>query len=110
MTTWTCPATVLRIVDADTLRLAIDAGFKITYTADIRVGHCNAPELRTPEGQAARDFVLTLLTIGDAVTFASRRLDKYGRPLGDVTLADGRDLGKLLIDNGHAVAYEGGAR
>ncbi|HLL69004.1 MAG TPA: thermonuclease family protein [Micromonosporaceae bacterium] len=110
MTTWTVPAVVLRVIDADSLRMQLDLGWYTYRVENCRLGHCNAPELNTAAGRAARDFVLTLLTIGDPVTFTSKSLDKYGRPLGDITLADGRDLATILIQAGHAAPYEGGAR
>jgi endonuclease YncB( thermonuclease family) len=62
------------------------------------------------EGKVARDFVRELLPVGAAVTFVSRSLDKYGRPLGSVMLGDGRDLATVLLQAGHGVTYDGGAR
>ena len=110
MTTWTVPATVARVVDADTLALVLDLGWHIALTTNARVAGIDAPELSTAEGKAARDYVRELLPAGAPVTFVSRQLDKYGRPLGSVALADGRDLATLLLQTGRAVTYDGGPR
>jgi micrococcal nuclease len=110
VTTWTVPATIARVVDADTLALVLDLGWHITLTTNARVAGIDAPELSTVEGKAARDFVRELLPVGAAVTFLSRSLDKYGRPLGSVTFADGMDLATVLLQAGHAVTYDGGPR
>lgn len=107
---WVYPATVLRNVDADTVRLDLDAGFNWHNIANARLAGINAPELATPAGKAARGFLSEILTAGDEVTFTSRQLDKYGRPLGDVTLGDGRDLGQLLVAAGHATPMRGALR
>lgn len=104
MTVWTVPATVVSVVDGDTAHLLLDLGWYISYgPVRARIAHINAPELSTPEGVAARDFALTLLPAGLKVTFASHSLDKYGRPLGSITLPDGRDYGQVMLDSGHAV-------
>jgi micrococcal nuclease len=107
MTTWTVPATVVRIIDGDTLILDLDLGWGIRRPLErCRLGRCNAPELSTPEGVAARDYVVGLLPLGTAVAFVSKKLDNYGRPLGEVIFADGKDnLTDLLLGSGHAVPY-----
>lgn len=106
MTIWTVPARVVRVVDADTLILDLDQGWHTWRLGErCRLSGINAPELGTPEGEEAKRFVLSLL-LADAVlpvTFVSRSLDKYGRPLGIVRLADGRILNDLLLTAGHAV-------
>jgi endonuclease YncB( thermonuclease family) len=105
---WTVPATVLRLVDADTPILLLDLGWYVSYgPARVRVAHINAPELPTPEGIAARSFAAAMLPVGLKVTFASHSLDKYGRPLGAITLPDGQDFGQAMLDSGHAVPMKG---
>jgi len=110
MTTWTVPGTVLEVHDGDTIKVALDLGWHITYTASIRLAGVNAPELATPAGPPAREFVDGLLPAGTAVTVVSHSLDKYGRVLGNVTLPDGRDLSAAVIAAGMGVPYDGGPR
>lgn len=108
--TWRYPATVLRVCDADTVRVSLDMGVPTRLDANVRVGHVNAPEAGTAEGQAATVYAEQLLQPGIHVDLHSRGLDKYGRPLADVRLPDGGDYGRRLINAGHAVPYEGGRR
>lgn len=103
MTVWTVPATVVSVVDGDTVHLILDLGWHISYgPARARISRINAPELSTPDGVVARDFAAGLLPAGLRVTFASHSLDKYGRPLGAITLPDGRDFAQVMLDAGHA--------
>jgi micrococcal nuclease len=99
--TWTVPATVLRIVDGDTVQLDLDLGWRIRMTANCRVFGINAPEMATPQGRAARSYAEGLLPLGAEVEFHSQRLDKYGRPLGDI-LYGGMNFGIRMIADGHA--------
>lgn len=105
MTWWAVPATVIRVIDGDTLKLELDLGWHMRLTANCRVAGVDAPELGTPEGTESRAFVMGLLPVGAAVTFVSHSLDKYGRPLGSVVLANGEVLGELLIAMGYARSY-----
>jgi endonuclease YncB( thermonuclease family) len=52
--------TVLEVVDADTLLLAVDCGFKITKEERIRLAGLNAPELETKKGKEAALYVRDL--------------------------------------------------
>lgn len=109
--TWVVPATVVSVVDGDTVHLLLDLGWHISYETRARIAHINAAEIATPEGKTAKAYAQTLLPGGAVVTFHSHSLDKYGRPLGDITLADDRtDFGQAMVAAGMAVPYEGGAR
>ena len=70
-------ATVVRVIDADTLVLNIDLGFRV-HT-----------EISTPEGIAAREAVVNLLTLAKTVTVSSYR-DKrsFARWVVDVWVDD----------------------
>jgi micrococcal nuclease len=112
MIAWTVPARVVRVVDGDTLIMDLDLGWKTWRLGErCRLAGINCPELDTAEGVAARDFVAQVFLetlpgagkVNTDVTFTSHSLDKYGRPLGSVRLADGRILNALILDAGHAV-------
>jgi endonuclease YncB( thermonuclease family) len=105
MTSWTYPAVVERVIDADTLVCLADLGMHVHWRGHVRVLGVDAPELRTVEGQAARAFVVGLLPVGSVVTLMSQKLDAFGRALGQVWLADGSELGARLIEAGHAVPW-----
>lgn len=101
---WTVPATVIDVVDGDTLHLQLDLGWSITYTARVRVALINSPEMKTPEGIAAKQYAQTLLKPGDEVTFISKGFDKYGRPLGHILFGGfaARDFGDEMVFHGYA--------
>jgi micrococcal nuclease len=117
VTVWTVPATVLRVVDGDTLMLKLDLGWHISYEARCRLIGVNAPELDTDEGVAARLWVINRLNEAGVyhisndpvqpVTLVSHALDKYGRPLGQILVSTPQgetfDLGLELLESGHAV-------
>ena len=109
MTDWSVPATVTRIVDADTIVVTADLGWRINYKTSVRLFGINAPELNTAAGQAALHFVQAILQPGDEITLVSHKLlgqtEKYGRVLASITLPDGRDLSTLLLQSDHAVPY-----
>lgn len=111
------PARVAAIHDGDTMTLDIDLGFDhIISGLDFagktrlacRIFGINAPELSTDAGKEALAFAQTLVKPGDLVTVLSHGWDKYGgRFDGEVTLADGRSFGQVMLDTGHAVPYSG---
>jgi endonuclease YncB( thermonuclease family) len=107
MTTWTVPATVSRVVDGDTFVLILDLGWHITLTERCRIAGCNAPELGTDDGDAARAWAVDTLPLGTPVVFTSHSLDKYGRPLGSITMTSHAgqvfDYASEIMAAGHAV-------
>jgi endonuclease YncB( thermonuclease family) len=111
MASWSVPAVVLRVVDGDTFLLQLDLGWHIGLQARCRIAGINAPELKTPAGDAALAWAQTVAPAGTAVTFRSHSLDKYGRPLGSMWVLDGhgagRDYGTACLDAGHGVVMAG---
>lgn len=128
MTVWTVPATVLRVVDADTLEVLLDLGWRLTLKTKVRLAGVNAPERNTPGGVLARHWVFDqlanvaakspvapILTDFRPITVVSHSLDKYGRVLGDVLYDNAAihgvhkpldqlaSLGAELLAAGHAV-------
>ncbi len=108
-------ARVAYIYDADTVRLDIDLGFSIwTHRQPFRLAGIDAPELGTPEGRAARDWLRALLPVGTGLTAITVRdsTEKYGRYLAHLYLPDEPivSVNEQLIDAGHARSYDGGAR
>ncbi len=108
-------ATVASIYDADTVRLNVDLGFGIwTVKRAFRLAGIDAPELGTPEGLAARDWLRALLPIGAQLIAITQRDagDKYGRMLATLCLPTDPiwSVNEQLIEAGHARAYDGGAR
>lgn len=100
-------AEVVKLYDGDTFTARVALGWNVSVTNRTRVNGINAPELATPEGQAAEEYAATLLHPGDTVTLTSHgpngKFDNWGRILAAVTLADGRDFGSLMLESGNAV-------
>lgn len=107
---YTYRATVTEVYDGDTITADVDLGFDVHYQARLRVLGIDAPEMTGPEkprGIVTRDEVRRLI-LNREVVIASRKREKYGRWLADVTfILDGRrtDLAAHLIAQGLAEPY-----
>jgi len=82
-------AKVVRVIDADTLELDIDLGFRVHTVIEGRINGIDAPEMSTPEGVAARQAVIDLLRLTKTVTVASVRDRRtFARWVVDVEVDD----------------------
>lgn len=121
---------VVRVLDGDTVEFVPDNNVwrvptEISTNPRIRVfgvdtpeknGRCEKEKLA---GQAATKFTTDKIRNAKSVQVyllpksnrgAVKAFDKYSnRFLGDIII-DGQSLSKMLIDNGHARAYQGGAK
>ena len=112
-------AEVIKVVDGDTVDVIIDLGFDIFVKKRVRLYGINAPETRTRDkevkkkGLAAKARLSELLSDNhNKITLKSVGIGKFGRCLGEIYV-DGtemfsyepRNINKLLIAEGHAVAY-----
>ena len=119
-------ATVVKVIDGDTVDVDIDLGFGIVMKDErVRIMGIDTPESRTRDkvedlfGEAAKARVKELLD-GDVILKTQINKNgedmkgKFGRILGDFMVE--RYEGKLemltdiLIEEGHAVAYFGGSK
>lgn len=120
-------ARIIKIVDGDTVDVDIDLGFGIWLANErVRIMGIDTPESRTSDqiekifGTAAKNRLKELL--GPYATLKTRVASdgedmrgKFGRVLGDFEVyyhAEDRysTVAKILIQEGHAVEYEGGAK
>lgn len=104
-------AEVIRIVDGDTLHLKVDLGFDVTRSDSFRLYGINAPEMSTPEGKAARAWLVEILKDHPTIVVTTHKDDreKYGRYLGTLWLGS-QNVNEAMVAVGHAVPYSGGAR
>ena len=118
-------ATLVRVVDGDTVDAMIDLGFDIKVKKRIRLAGINAPESRTRNkvekklGLAAKERLIELME-GAANVFEleSKEIGKYGRILGVIYInkLSGKDtitqacINEMLVSEGHATEYDGGKR
>jgi len=111
-------ATILKIVDGDTVDVDIDLGFGVWLKDErVRIMGIDTPESRTRDkvekvfGLAAKERLKELL--GKEVTlktFAAKdgqdMKGKFGRILGDFIVGD-QMVSDIMINEGHAVRYHG---
>ena len=121
-------AMVERVVDGDTIDVIIDLGFKTWKKVRVRMEGINTPESRTRDleekkrGLAAKDRLVEILKYNNnECTLKVSGVGKFGRAIASVyvdTLSPASDqssmteinVNKQLIEEGHAVAYDGGKR
>jgi len=91
--------TVTNIVDGDTFDCKTESGIE-----RIRLIGMNTPEMSTPEGVTALNYVTKLLPLGHAVQLELdvREYGPFKRLLAYVYLPDGTMLNKLLVKEGYA--------
>jgi micrococcal nuclease len=100
-------ATLLAVVDGDTIDVDIDLGLDVHIRGRVRLNGCDAPEKRTPEGMAALTFTRAwLATAAQPFIIRTHKREKFGRYLADV-LDEERDLVADLIAAGHAKPWDG---
>lgn len=111
-------ATVRSVHDGDSIRCDIEVGTLmladeqlavITKNRPVRLAGCNAWELATPAGKAARDNLAALLPVGTVVTLTGVTGYKYGQSaevVAGVTV-NGVDLVAQLIAAQWAAPYDG---
>ena len=112
------PATVVRVIDGDTVELDVALWPGLVQRIRLRLDGVNTPEKRgknvTPCEKAAAAkasaFTARFLKTTRQVVVSQVRLGKYaGRVLGRIT-ANGHDLARALVEAGLARPYAGGKR
>ncbi len=105
-------ALVTKVVDGDTIHAILDS--EPGKDVKVRFLGVNTPETVDPRrpvecfGKQASDFTKSLLANQRALLVAdpeADEVDKYGRLLRNVYLADGTDVNAELIRQGYAYAY-----
>lgn len=71
----------------------------------VRLSGPDAPELAQPWGTRARDALAAKLAAAGEIRLEPLGPLSYGRVIGRLT-ADGADIGRWLVGNGHAWAYD----
>lgn len=105
-------ATILRVIDGDTIEARVDLGFDVSVIERFRLYGINAPETKgesREEGKAATEYlrVLVAKNAQDGVLTIQTRKDKrekYGRYLA-VLIAGDWNLNAVMVNTGHAVPY-----
>lgn len=108
---------VTAVYDGDTLTVAARHGRQgIPYRFSVRLSGIDAPEIRSAASAGeksaaivARD-ALRAAVLGEPVTLTVYSFDKYGRLLAAVAHDDKGDMGRWMLEAGHARPYDGGKR
>jgi len=108
---WIRGATVVGVIDGDSVKVNVDLGYRVWHSTTIRLAGIDAPERGEDGWATAREYLGRYLPPGLLVTVKTTGPDKYsGRFVGDVILADGSSVCALMLTSGLAVPYDGGAR
>lgn len=134
---FTYPATIRKVIDGDTLDIAIMVAPGLSRELKLRLRGLDCPEMSTAAGRAAKAFVEGLIKPGDEVIVSTTKPDKFDRYLADVFIsrlrAESRELrdrsaqisqpsslnaqpaaeiflNNALLEAGHAVRYDGGTK
>ena len=111
-----------KVVDGDTIDVDIDLGFGVWLKDErVRIMGIDTPESRTRDkvekkfGLAAKARLKELLGATPILKTQVGKggedmKGKFGRILGDFLTEDGKKCGELLVKEGHAVKYMGGAK
>jgi micrococcal nuclease len=110
------PATVQKVIDGDTLEVLAHIWPGLATRARVRLAGIDAPELSSPCPAARAKAAQAREVLANAVASVPLRLMRirpehaYGRILADVQLADGSDLGELLLRVGLAKPFKSRVR
>ena len=117
-----------RVVDGDTIDVTIDLGFKTWKKVRVRMEGINTPESRTRDLEEKKKGLAAKARLQEILDYNSNEcvlkvsgVGKFGRAIASVyvdTLSPASDkssmteinVNKQLIEEGHAVAYDGGKR
>ena len=102
-------ATMLRVIDGDTIEAVVDVGWNIAVKVIVRLAGIDCPERNTPEGVAARDFADNFFADcnSSVILISYSTKDRYGRHLARISTEQGLDLADTLIINGHGKLWDG---
>tara|TARA_R100001443_G_scaffold90220_3_gene96701 strand:+ start:2272 stop:2613 length:342 start_codon:yes stop_codon:yes gene_type:complete len=106
-------ATVLKIIDGDTIDVMVDLGMGVHRKERLRFSRINAWELRGEfklKGQLAKSRVAELIPVGEKIIVKTEKdkRGKYGRYIAEIYMIHGKaqqNLNDLLLNEGHAVLY-----
>jgi endonuclease YncB( thermonuclease family) len=105
-------ASVLRVKDGDTFTCFIDwsdpiIGFDGRVKRVVRLADVNAPESHDPGGPEATAALTKLLPAGTSLVLTVKdAADDWGRLVAWAALPDGRDVGAVQVEAGHAQPWK----
>lgn len=105
---YTYRATVINVVDGDTIDVIVDLGFRMATTQRLRLARVDTPE-RNQQGYAEAKALTERIASGKAVTIRTTKVSKWGYYLAEVTV-DGQNISDALLQARLARPYDGGTK
>jgi micrococcal nuclease len=103
-------AVIERVIDGDTVVALVDLGQTVLKRDTYRLAGIDSPEMNTDAGRKAKAHLIGLLApVHNMVRMRTTKADKYGRYLANLYVNDVY-INRQMIDDGHAVPYDGGYR
>lgn len=113
-------AEVQRVVDGDTVDVLVDLGMGVFRSERLRLSRINAWEKfgeHKEKGKLAKQRLTELIPVGTKILIKTNKdkRGKFGRYLAEIYTLDATDnkdlnMNDLMLNEGHAVPYNGGAR
>ena len=106
-------ATIVRVIDGDTVEAEIDLGFDVHVRQTLRLAGINAPEPRGATREAGDDATIHLANLiedGGRIMVHTEQDERgsFGRYLATLWGERGiRSINQQMIEDGHAVGYRG---
>jgi len=108
---------IVKVVDGDTIDIAIDLGFDLTKKERVRLAGIDTPESRTRDleekelGLEAKNFLTRRLEDGmvSGLKVKTEKDGKYGRMLGWVFCGQ-TNINEEMVYRGYAWEYDGGTK
>lgn len=101
-------ATIIKVVDGDTVHADVDLGFDTHMLMTIRLAGIDAPEMGTPLGPPAKAHLAQLIDASSdhvVISTVKDKKEKFGRYLGYLT-AGGVRVNDQMVRDGFAVPYD----
>lgn len=96
------PATVLKVIDGDTVKMRMDLGFDSFIDESLRLRGVDAMELSSPEGKKSQQALARMLKKAKSVHVFTYHHDKHGRYIADIIVDEYLYINKQLVEQGHA--------
>ena len=96
-------ATIINVVDGDTVDAAIDVGFDLTITKRLRLMGIDAPERGQDGYQESKEALINEI-LGEVVTIVTEKSDSFGRYLAWIH-TEHFNVNKWMIAQGYATYY-----
>ena len=108
------PATLVKVVDGDTIDATIDIGFDIFIKKRIRLRGINAPETRSKDKEEAKRGKKTKRRLKEILDLSDGKFEvtlhgrgKFGRYLGEIFVEQHeKSVNSMLINEGLAKEYK----